>query len=862
MELQGKVSTGRQQGGMHAIIEDSVVHGMHRRVAAWNVIKRDGRNVLIDIGKVRRNIERHSSDLGEGISVDLVLNEFLRNMFDGVTTQDIEKALVLAAAAFIEHDPAYNWLSARLYLQRAYKEVLGESTTEQVRKKKYREMFIANVRRGVQEQLLNEQLLEFDLEVMAAHLSPERDLMLGYMGVQTLFSRYFLKLNGQVIEAPQSFWMRVAMGLALGEKDREHWALKFYDIISSLRYIPSTPTLFHAGLVRAQLSSCYLSTIEDDLAHIFKVMGDNAQLSKWAGGIGNDWTNVRAVGSLIKGIKATSQGTVPFLKIANDVVAGITKSGIRRGGTCAYLETWHLDIEDFLDLRRNTGDERRRTHDMNTANWIPDLFMKRVEADAEWTLFSPDETPDLHGLYGRAFQARYEHYEVQARAGKIQNFQVILARRLWRKMLTRLFETGHPWITFKDPCNVRSPQDHAGIINSSNLCTEITLNTSAEETAVCNLGSVNLSQHVHDGAVDEALLADTIKSAMRMLDNVIGLNFYPTKEAETSNRRHRPVGLGMMGFQDALYKLGYAFESQEALEFADTIAEMISYYAILGSSELAKEYGAYLSYRGSKWDRGLFPIDTIDLLEQERGAPIDVPRTARMDWTPVRNHVKQWGMRNSNTMAIAPTATISNIAGCFPCIEPTYKHLYVKANVSGEFTIVNQYLVKDLKQEGLWGPDTRERLKFHDGSVQNIEQVPAALRYKHKTAFEIDQKHLVHMTARRAKWIDQSQSHNVFMQGVSGKALSDVYFEGWRCGLKTFYYLRSMGASQVEKSTLDAKKFGFTQLRKEVSSDTSVEAANDANGKASDVVEVGADVMVTPTIRACRLDNEECESCQ
>lgn len=811
------------------------------------VKKREGTIVLFELAKIRYTIERAIKGLEDTVSIEQIEKECLKNIFDGIATKDIEQALILAAASFIERDPAYDVVAVRLFLQTIYKAVFGVSITPETRAWYYQQSFIKTIRAGIESELLDQRLAEFDLERLAQALQPERDEWLNYLSIQTLYGRYFLKMNGRVVETPQAFWMRIAMGLALLEKNKHEAALKFYDIISSLRYLPSTPTLFHAGLIRAQLSSCYLSTINDDLAHIFKVLGDNAQLSKWAGGIGNDWTNIRAVGSIINGIKATSQGTVPFLKIANDVVAGITKSGIRRGGTCAYLETWHLDIEDFLDLRRNTGDERRRTHDMNTANWIPDLFMKRVGADQSWTLFSPDETPDLHGLYGAAFERQYAAYEQQAREGNIRNYKTISARQLWRKMLTRLFETGHPWITFKDPCNIRSPQDHAGVVNSSNLCTEITLNTSADETAVCNLGSVNLARHVTPEGIDEALLADTIRTAVRMLDNVIDLNFYPTIEAYNSNSRHRPIGLGIMGFQDALFVLDVPFDDPSVLTIADQIMEMVSYYAILTSSELAKERGAYSSYRGSKWDRGLFPIDTLELLEQERDMPIEVSRTTSLDWQPVREHVRQWGMRNSNTMAIAPTATISNIAGCYPSIEPMYSNLYVKSNISGEFTIVNTYLVEDLKALGLWNQEMLDQIKYYDGNIAEIEAIPVHIRAKYKGAFDIDQKWLVRLTAERGKWIDQSQSHNVFFKGESGKELDDIYTTAWNCGLKTMYYLRTLGASQIEKSTLDASKFGFTQKREYKPIQ---EAA---------VIQPAADQSTTAS---CRLENPECEVCQ
>ncbi|MEM8930999.1 MAG: ribonucleoside-diphosphate reductase subunit alpha, partial [Acidobacteriota bacterium] len=650
------------------------------KLGKLTVKKRDGRLQLLNIRKVDESLHRASRGLGDDIDYDAILREVVKNVYDEVDTADIDKAMVLAAAAFIERDPAHSYLAARLLLQRIQKEVLERSITDDELSDVYRRAFRDNIRAMVHSGTLDTRMLDFDLDRLASAIVPERDLQFQYLGLQTLYERYFLREKGVPRELPQTFWMRVAMGLAIEEEQRDDWAIEFYTLISQRRFIPSTPTLFHAGTSHPQLSSCYLTTVEDDLRHIFKCLGDNSQLSKWSGGIGNDWSNIRATGSAIRSTKVESQGVVPFLKIANDVTNAINRSGKRRGATCAYLETWHYDIEDFLDLRKNTGDERRRTHDMNTANWIPDLFMKRVVANGEWTLFSPDEVADLHHLYGRAFDERFEHYEREAAAGRIELFKKIEARSLWRKMLTMLFETGHPWITFKDTCNVRSPQDHVGVVHSSNLCTEITLNTSADETAVCNLGSINLQVHMKDGQLDREMLGHTAQTAIRMLDNVIDINFYPTPEAKNSNLRHRPIGLGLMGFQDALFEQDIPFASDAAIEFADSTHELISYHAILASSMLAKERGAYASYEGSKWSRDIFPIDTLDLLEQERQAPVEVDRRARLDWTPVRQHVREHGMRNSNTMAIAPTATISNISGCFPCIEPIYKNIYVKAN--------------------------------------------------------------------------------------------------------------------------------------------------------------------------------------
>jgi ribonucleoside-diphosphate reductase alpha chain len=857
------------------------------------VRKRDGRTQLLNIKTIEDALRRAARGVAGDVAVDEVAREVIKSVYDQVETEKIDRAMVLAAASFIERDPAYGYVAARLLLQRIYKEVMGCSIRGKDLSDAYRRIFVAGIRQHVEQGLLAPKLGELDLERMAAALRPERDHHFQYLGLQTLYERYFLRREGIPTELPQGFWMRVAMGLAAYEDQGEDWAIEFYELMSQLRYVPSTPTLFHAGTPRPQLSSCYLTTVEDDLRHIFKCFGDNSQLSKWSGGIGNDWSNIRATGSPIKSTHVESQGVIPFLKIANDVTNAINRSGKRRGATCAYLETWHYDVEDFLDLRKNTGDERRRTHDMNTANWIPDLFMKRVAEGGEWTLFSPDEVSDLHHLYGRAFERRYLEYEERARRGEMRLTKTVEARGLWRRMLTMLFETGHPWITFKDPCNVRSPQDHMGVIHSSNLCTEITLNTSADETAVCNLGSINLARHMRGGKLDDELLARSVHTALRMLDNVIDVNFYPTEESKSANLRHRPVGLGLMGFQDSLFEMGLAFESDAALEFADSTHELISYHAILASSELARERGVYASYKGSKWDRGLFPIDTLELLERERGVPVEISRASRLDWTPVREHVARYGMRNSNTMAIAPTATIANIAGCFPCIEPIYKNIYVKANISGEFTVVNRFLVEDLKRLDLWNQDMLDQLKYYDGNVSAIAALPAELKDKYKEAFEIDPIRALEITATRGKWIDQSQSHNVFMKGRSGKQLSDVYRAAWRFGLKTTYYLRTMAATQIEKSTLDAARFGYTQKREylPVAAAPEVVAARPlgsrgghgsvggGNGSvggsgsggsgsggsgASRAEELGPGSLVRerPEPSLCRIDDPDCEACQ
>ncbi len=843
--------------------------GLEKQCSEYKVHRADGTTEYLDIARIKRTILLATLDIQNSadINIGAILKEALKNIFDGVMSQEIFDALIMASAGFIERDPAYGYLAARLLFKKLACQIMKNVPQEQTAMEAlYRSCFIDGITKGVSAKIFDPKLAQFDLAYLSKQLHTDRDTLLDYMGMRTLYERYLVK-NGSVrIEFPQAFWMRIAMGLCYNESDKNEKAIQFYNAMSTLRYIPSTPTLLHSGRVRPQLSSCFLTTVKDDLAHIFKCLGDNAQLSKWSGGVANDWTSLRATGAPIKSIGMPTQGVVPFLKIANDVTAAISRSGSRRGASCVYLETWHLDIEDFLDLRRNTGDERRRTHDINTANWIPDLFMKRVLANASWTLFSPDETPDLHELYGKAFEIRYHEYEELAKQGVLKFFKIIEASDLWRKMLSRLFETGHPWITFKDPCNIRSPQDHVGVVHSSNLCTEITLNTSADETAVCNLGSINLACHIKDGALDEELLSNTAATAVRMLDNVIDINFYPTTEAKNSNFKHRPVGLGLMGFQDALYKMGINFSDPAALTHADTIMEKISYHAILGSSRLAKERGTYASYKGSKWDRNIFPIDTLGLLERERGIPLTISTDntkCTLDWKPVRDHVAQYGMRNSNVMAIAPTATISNIAGSFPCIEPIYKNLYVKSNMVGEFTIVNKYLIQDLKALGLWSQDMLDQLKYYDGSVQQIENIPQPLKDKYKEVFEIDPIWLIQITANRGKWIDQSQSHNVFLKGVSGKLLSDIYFAGWHAGLKTHYYLRTLGATQIEKSTLDAKKFGYTQKREYGAIKSDTVCSDDSQSMANtQLPATSQEPPATACLFSVNSDDSECEACQ
>jgi len=779
------------------------------------VIRSDGTSENFSYVKLIKELIEASAGFEDEINVEELANIIKTTLHDGITTDELQDSMIMATKAYIERGGSYAKLASRLLLRKVYKEVLGADSPAKAEVAQ-RELFKSLIESSVKEGLMDKRLLQFDLDAIAKTLKIERDDLFDYMGLHMMYDRYLLRTEGRlkIVETPQMFWMRVAMGTALTEgKNMTKVAIEFYEILSTLRYVTSSPTLFNAGTNFSQLSSCFLNTVEDTLPSIFKVFHDNAQMSKYSGGIATDWTNIRATGSLIKTVNITSQGVIPFLKIANDVTVAIARSGRRIGATCVYLENWHMDFEDFLELRKNTGDERRRTHDMNTATWVSDLFMERVQNDEPWTMFSPDEVPDLHDLYGQAFAKRYKEYEAMADRGEIVMFKKIPAVVLWRKMLTMLFETGHPWITFKDPCNLRSPQDHVGVVHNSNLCTEITLNNSKDETAVCNLGSVNLGRHVVDGKLSEDLIKETVTTAMRMLDNVIDINFYATKETKHSNMLHRPVGLGIMGFADALYMLDINFDSQRAVEFADESMEMISYYAILGSSMAAKEKGTYQSYKGSKWDRGIFPIDTIEILEKERGHKINVDRKSRMDWKPVRDHVKKHGMRNSNTMAIAPTASISNISGCYPCIEPIYKNLYVKANMSGDFTVINSYMIEDLKKLDLWSDTLVERIKVSDGSIQQMTDIPQKVRDKYKEVFEIDPIHLIKITAHRGKWIDQSQSFNVFVAGVSGKKLSDIYQSAWEMGLKTTYYLRSLAASQVEKSTIDTAEYGTTHKR-------------------------------------------------
>jgi len=767
------------------------------------------------------------------------------NFYEGIKEKEIDTAHIMAAKAKIELEPDHSKVAMRLLLDTLYRETVGIASHDPELKQKHAKYFKEYIPHGIEIDRLSPRLTEFDLDTIASALKPERDDNFLYLGLQTLYDRYFIHENERRLETPQIFWMRVAMGLALNEEDQTAKAIEFYDILSEFYYVSSTPTLFNSGTAHSQLSSCFLATVQDDLQNIFKVIADDAQLSKWSGGLGNDWTNVRGTGARIKGTNGKSQGVIPFLKVANDTAVAVNQGGKRKGAMCAYLETWHIDIEDFLELRKNTGDERRRTHDMNTANWIPDLFMKRIRENKEWTLFSPDVTPDLHDLYGAAFEKRYEEYEKMVEDGTIKLYKKVDAVMLWRKILSMLFETGHPWITFKDPSNIRSPQDHVGVVHSSNLCTEILLNTSLTETAVCNLGSINLAKHVSENGLDGERLKRTIKTAIRMLDNVIDINFYPIPDTANANLKHRPVGMGLMGFQDALTMQNISYASHEAVQFADTSMEMISYYAILGSSELAKERGTYESYKGSKWDRGLLPIDTVSLLEKERGYPVEMDASSTLDWEYVREHIKKHGMRNSNTMAIAPTATIANIVGVTASIEPTYKQLYAKSNLSGEFTVINPLLVSTLKKEKLWDEEMVDDLKYFDGSLTEIERIPTEIKQLFLTCFEVEPEWVIECGSRRQKWIDMGQSLNLYLAEPSGKKLSDMYMLAWSKGLKTTYYLRTLGATQIEKSTTDINKRGLQPRWMK-------------NASPSSRVQIQRDTPKTPTEDI----DEGCESCQ
>ena len=838
--------------------------GGSAQVAAPQIhVLENGERRALDMNQIRDLINAACVGLEKHVDADAILAETVRNLYDGVPVEELHKSAILAARALMEKDPAYSQVTARILLHTIRKEVFGQEVPQAKAAAHYIEYFPQYIAKGIANDLLDPELANYDLAKLAKALVADRDLQFGYIGLQTLYDRYFLHVRDVRIEMPQAFYMRVAMGLSLREENREARAIEFYHLLSSFDFMSSTPTLFNSGTLRSQLSSCYLTTVSDDLEGIFDAIKENALLAKFAGGLGNDWTPVRALGAHIKGTNGKSQGVVPFLKVVNDTAVAVNQGGKRKGAVCAYLETWHMDIEEFLDLRKNTGDDRRRTHDMNTANWIPDMFMKRVMEKGDWTLFSPSEAPDLHDKVGKAFELAYTGYEAKAAAGEMRVFKKIAALDLWRKMLSMLFETGHPWITFKDPCNIRSPQSHVGVVHSSNLCTEITLNTNESEIAVCNLGSVNMPAHMKEGKLDKVKLQKTVRTAMRMLDNVIDINYYAVEKARNSNLRHRPVGMGIMGFQDCLHMMRIPFASNEAVAFADTSMEAVCYYAYLASTELAEERGRYESYQGSLWDRGILPQDSVALLAEERGGYLEVDSSSAMDWTPVRERIKQFGMRNSNCVAIAPTATISNIIGVSACIEPTFQNLYVKSNLSGEFTEINAYLVRDLKARDLWDEVMIADLKYFDGSLAKIDRIPQDLRDIYATAFEVSPSWLVEAASRRQKWIDQAQSLNIYMAGASGKKLDETYKLAWLRGLKTTYYLRTMAATHMEKSTSKTGALNAVAVDGGMSASAqgavaAAEAAAAASAAAAAAEADGAACYLRPGDDGF----EECEACQ
>jgi ribonucleoside-diphosphate reductase alpha chain len=841
---------------------------------AISVRTADGSLQALDWARVSHVVAEAVAGLDD-VSAEPVLAEAKRNLYDGISADELALAQIMAARVLVEQEPNYSYVSARLLLDKLRGEALtllaGKPTLagQDEMTAGYGSYFRRYLRRAIDLELVNPELTTFDLDKITAAIKPERDLDFGFLGLQTLYDRYFQHHNGVRFELPQAFFMRVAMGLAIREDNREARAIEFYELLSSFHFMASTPTLFNAGTTRPQLSSCFLTTVDDDLDSIFQAYKNNALLAKYSGGLGNDWTPVRGLGAHIKGTNGQSQGVVPFLKIANDTAVAVNQGGKRKGAACAYLETWHVDIEEFLDLRKNTGDDRRRTHDMNTANWVPDEFLRRVEADGPWTLFSPNETPDLHDLYGSAFAERYREYEAAAERGEINVFRKVRAVELWRRMLTMLFETGHPWITFKDPCNLRSPQQHVGVVHSSNLCTEITLNTNSEEVAVCNLGSVNLLKHVNPEGLDTERLERTVRTAVRMLDNVIDINFYTIPEARRSNLRHRPIGLGLMGFQDALFEIGVPLSSDAAVEFADRSMEHISYYAISASTDLAEERGQYQSFEGSLWSKGILPIDSLQLLiDARQGDSLDVDTSSTLDWAALRERVKTVGMRNSNVMAIAPTATISNICGVGQSIEPLFQNLFVKSNMSGDFTVVNPHLVRSLKERGLWDEVMVSDLKYFDGSLGQIDRVPDDLKALYATAFEVESRWLIDAGSRRQKWIDQAQSLNLYIAAPSGRKLDELYRYAWHKGLKTTYYLRAQSATHVEKSTLR----GTDGKLNAVSADTQAPTAPPAVvpvippapvvAEPKDLPKVADVDFATVDGAACRIDDPDCEACQ
>ncbi|MDC4313474.1 ribonucleoside-diphosphate reductase subunit alpha [Acinetobacter baumannii] len=866
-EIQDQVELALMRTGEHKVARAYVIYRDQRASArkdtnsnhhpTLQVTDANGQLQPLDLSALQATVNRAAEGL-EGIDVQAIIDETVKNLYNGVKESDIATTMMMATRTRIEQEPNYTYVTARLLRDELVSTGLAflglpADTAEN-------NALEAFLKKGVELDLLSPDLLKFDLEKLAAAIQPERSNQFTYLGLQTLFDRYFIHSNGVRFELPQLFFMRVSMGLALNEQDKEERAIEFYNLLSSFDYMASTPTLFNSGTLRPQLSSCYLTTIGDDLYDIYGAMRDNAMLSKWAGGLGNDWTPVRALNSYIKGTNGKSQGVVPFLKVANDTAVAVNQGGKRKGAVCAYLETWHLDIEEFLELRKNTGDDRRRTHDMNTANWVPDLFMQRVFEDGEWTLFTPSETPDLHDLTGAEFAERYAYYESVAKEQNMLHKKV-RAKDLWRKMLSMLFETGHPWITFKDVCNLRSPQQHVGVVHSSNLCTEITLNTNQDEIAVCNLGSINLVQHVKGGVLDREKLARTVKTAVRMLDNVIDINYYAVPQAKNSNLKHRPVGMGIMGFQDALYEMGMAYGSDEAVNFADESMEVISYYAIQTSSDLAVERGAYSTFKGSFWDQGILPIDSLEIVAKSRPERMfEVDRTQRLDWDSLRAKVQKDGMRNSNVMAIAPTATISNICGVSQSIEPTFQNLYVKSNLSGEFTVINPYLVRALKERGLWDTVMVNDLKHFEGSVQKIARIPEELKAIFATAFEVEPRWIVDAASRRQKWIDQAQSLNLYISGANGKKLDITYKMAWLRGLKTTYYLRALGATSAEKSTINT---GALNAVKPATVEAAAPAAAPVvEAKKPEAVEEDGFTQAAPVPMACSIDNPDCEACQ
>ncbi|MFV5485251.1 ribonucleoside-diphosphate reductase subunit alpha [Acinetobacter baumannii] len=865
-EIQDQVELALMRTGEHKVARAYVIYRDQRASArkdtnsnhhpTLQVTDANGQLQPLDLSALQATVNRAAEGL-EGIDVQAIIDETVKNLYNGVKESDIATTMMMATRTRIEQEPNYTYVTARLLRDELVSTGLAflglpADTAEN-------NALEAFLKKGVELDLLSPDLLKFDLEKLAVAIQPERSNQFTYLGLQTLFDRYFIHSNGVRFELPQLFFMRVSMGLALNEQDKEERAIEFYNLLSSFDYMASTPTLFNSGTLRPQLSSCYLTTIGDDLYDIYGAIRDNAMLSKWAGGLGNDWTPVRALNSYIKGTNGKSQGVVPFLKVANDTAVAVNQGGKRKGAVCAYLETWHLDIEEFLELRKNTGDDRRRTHDMNTANWVPDLFMQRVFEDGEWTLFTPSETPDLHDLTGAEFAERYAYYESVAKEQNMLHKKV-RAKDLWRKMLSMLFETGHPWITFKDVCNLRSPQQHVGVVHSSNLCTEITLNTNQDEIAVCNLGSINLVQHVKGGVLDREKLARTVKTAVRMLDNVIDINYYAVPQAKNSNLKHRPVGMGIMGFQDALYEMGMAYGSDEAVNFADESMEVISYYAIQTSSDLAVERGAYSTFKGSLWDQGILPIDSLEIVAKSRPERMfEVDRTQRLDWDSLRAKVQKDGMRNSNVMAIAPTATISNICGVSQSIEPTFQNLYVKSNLSGEFTVINPYLVRALKERGLWDTVMVNDLKHFEGSVQKIARIPEELKAIFATAFEVEPRWIVDAASRRQKWIDQAQSLNLYISGANGKKLDITYKMAWLRGLKTTYYLRALGATSAEKSTINT---GALNAVKPATVEAAPAAAPVVEAKKPEAVEEDGFTQAAPVPMACSIDNPDCEACQ